>query len=68
MKTIGLIGGLSWKSTQEYYRIINQSVAQKAGNYHSAKIILNSLDFGEVEHCISNNNFFKKNYEKCDYC
>ncbi|HNY07299.1 MAG TPA: aspartate/glutamate racemase family protein [Bacteroidales bacterium] len=57
MKTIGLIGGLSWKSTQEYYRIINQSVAQKAGNHHSAKIILNSLDFGEVERCISNNDF-----------
>jgi len=57
MKTIGLIGGLSWESTREYYRIINQAVAQKTGAHHSAKIILNSLDFGEVEQCMTRNDF-----------
>ncbi|MBM7408808.1 aspartate/glutamate racemase family protein [Methanococcus maripaludis] len=49
MKTIGLIGGLSWESTQEYYRIINQSIRDKLGAPHSAKCILYSVDFAEFD-------------------
>jgi aspartate racemase len=49
MKTIGLVGGMSWESTQEYYRIVNQRVNEKAGGFHSAKIVLYSVDFEEVE-------------------
>lgn len=49
MRTIGLVGGMSWESTLEYYRIINQRVKEKAGGFHSAKIVLYSVDFQEVE-------------------
>lgn len=49
MKTIGLIGGMSWESSSEYYRIINKAVKAKLGGLHSAKCILYSVDFAEVE-------------------
>ncbi len=49
MKTIGLVGGMSWESTAEYYRIINQRVKERAGGFHSAKLIMYSVDFDEVE-------------------
>lgn len=49
MKTIGLIGGMSWESTAEYYRIINETVREKLGGLHSAKIVLVSVDFAEIE-------------------
>jgi len=49
MKTIGLIGGMSWTSTLEYYRLINELVAEKLGGLHSARLILYSLDFDEIE-------------------
>jgi aspartate racemase len=49
MKTIGLVGGMSWESTAEYYRIINQRVKEKAGGFHSGKIVMVSVDFDEVE-------------------
>ncbi|MBN2409524.1 MAG: aspartate/glutamate racemase family protein [Candidatus Aminicenantes bacterium] len=49
MKTIGLVGGMSWESTLEYYRIINERTKEKLGGFHSAKIVLYSVDFGEVE-------------------
>ncbi len=49
MKTIGLMGGMSWESSIEYYRIINQVVREKLGGLHSAKSVLVSLDFAEVE-------------------
>lgn len=49
MKKIGLIGGMSWESTQEYYRIINEEIGRRLGGLHSAKIILDSVDFDEVE-------------------
>ncbi|HEV7241315.1 MAG TPA: aspartate/glutamate racemase family protein [Thermoanaerobaculia bacterium] len=49
MKTIGLIGGMSWQSTIPYYRIINETVRDTAGGFHSAKIILFSVDFAEIE-------------------
>ncbi len=49
MKTIGLIGGMSWESSSEYYRLINQQIRAKLGGLHSAKIIMISLDFAEIE-------------------
>ncbi len=48
MKTIGLIGGMSWESTVEYYRVINETVREKLGGLHSAKCVLLSVDFAEV--------------------
>lgn len=49
MKTIGLIGGMSWESSIEYYRIINQQVQAQLGGLHSAKSVLVSVDFAEIE-------------------
>lgn len=49
MKTIGLIGGMSWESTSEYYRIINEEVKSRLGKLHSAKIVMWSFDFQEIE-------------------
>ena len=49
MKTIGLIGGLSWESTAEYYRIINEEIKKRLGGFHSAKLVLHSVDFAEIE-------------------
>ncbi|AJY77609.1 aspartate/glutamate racemase family protein [Paenibacillus beijingensis] len=49
MKTIGLIGGMSWESSSEYYRIINEEVKSKLGGLHSAKCLLYSVDFAEIE-------------------
>lgn len=51
MKTIGLIGGMSWESTVTYYQIINKTVKEQLGGYHCAKIILYSVDFSEIEEC-----------------
>jgi aspartate racemase len=49
MKTIGLMGGMSWESSIEYYRIINDLVKEKLGGLHSAKSVMVSVDFGPVE-------------------
>ncbi|TAA42404.1 aspartate/glutamate racemase family protein [Pseudoxanthomonas winnipegensis] len=49
MKTIGLIGGMSWESTLPYYRLINQTVREARGGLHSAKVLLYSVDFHEIE-------------------
>ncbi len=49
MKTIGLLGGMSWESTVSYYQLINQGINKELGGFHSAKIILNSIDFAEIE-------------------
>lgn len=49
MKTIGLLGGMSWESTLPYYRIINQTIGRELGGLHSAKILLYSVDFHEIE-------------------
>lgn len=49
MKTIGLLGGMSWESSLEYYRIINQQVRDRLGELHSAKIVLYSVEFAEIE-------------------
>lgn len=51
MKTIGLIGGMSWESTVTYYQIINETVKKRLGGLHSAKILLYSVDFFEIEKC-----------------
>ena len=49
MKTIGLIGGMSWESSIEYYRIINEATKIKLGGLHSAKSVMYSVDFAEIE-------------------
>jgi aspartate racemase len=49
VKTIGLIGGMSWESTVPYYRQINEAVKQRLGGLHSARIVLYSVDFHEIE-------------------
>ncbi len=49
MKTIGLIGGMSWESSAEYYRIINEETARRLGGLHSARSLMYSVDFAEVE-------------------
>ncbi|MDF9540279.1 aspartate/glutamate racemase family protein [Bacillus cereus] len=53
MKTIGIIGGMSWESTSEYYRIINEEIKERLGGLHSAKCLINSVDFEEIERCQS---------------
>ena len=49
MKTIGMIGGMSWESSIEYYRIINETVKEKMGGLHSAQSLMYSVDFAEIE-------------------
>ncbi|WP_395547585.1 MULTISPECIES: aspartate/glutamate racemase family protein [unclassified Lacrimispora] len=51
MKTIGLIGGMSWESTVTYYKIVNETVKKELGGLHSAKVLLYSVDFSEIEKC-----------------
>ena len=51
MKTIGLIGGMSWESTVTYYKIANETVKKEMGGFHSAKVLLYSVDFAEIEKC-----------------
>jgi aspartate racemase len=49
VKVIGLIGGMSWNSTLEYYRLINEIISHRLGGLHSARMVLYSLDFEEIE-------------------
>ena len=49
MKTLGLLGGMSWESTVPYYRVINQEVNRRLGGLHSARLVLYSVDFDEIE-------------------
>jgi len=49
MKTIGLIGGMSWESSLVYYRLINKNVRTRLGGLHSAQCLMYSVDFGEIE-------------------
>ena len=51
MKTIGLLGGMSWESTIPYYRLINEGIKQRLGGLHSAQVLLHSVDFHEIEEC-----------------
>lgn len=53
MKTIGLLGGMSWESTIPYYRLINEGVKARLGGLHSARLVLHSVDFHEIEACQS---------------
>lgn len=53
MKTIGLLGGMSWESTIPYYRLINEGVKARLGGLHSASLLLHSVDFHEIESCQS---------------
>ena len=48
-KTIGLLGGMSWESTQSYYRMINEGIKKELGGLHSARLVLYSVDFAEIE-------------------
>lgn len=59
MKTIGLIGGMSWESTVTYYRIINETVKKRLGGLHSAKLLLYNVDFAEIEECQSSGDWNK---------
>ena len=52
MKTIGLLGGMSWESTETYYRLINEEIKQALGGLHSAKIVMVSVDFEPLEKCL----------------
>lgn len=54
MKTIGLLGGMSWESSLEYYRLVNQEVKRTLGGFHSAKCLMYSVDFAEIEKYQSN--------------
>ena len=49
MKTIGLLGGMSWESTTSYYKAINEKVKQALGGLHSARICMYSVDFDDIE-------------------
>lgn len=59
MKTIGLIGGMSWESTVTYYQLINRAVRERLGGLHSAKIVLWSVEFDEIERCQSSGDWAK---------
>ena len=49
MKTLGLIGGMSWQSTVPYYQLINRGVAERLGGFHSVRLLLHNVDFSEIE-------------------
>ena len=49
MKTIGLLGGMSWESTLLYYQLLNEGVRERLGGLHSAKLLMHSVDFAEIE-------------------
>ncbi|MFD1485180.1 aspartate/glutamate racemase family protein [Lacticaseibacillus baoqingensis] len=59
MKTIGLLGGMSWESTVTYYQQINTLVSQRLGGAHSAKLLIASVDFDEIEKCQAANDWAK---------
>ncbi|WP_295918572.1 aspartate/glutamate racemase family protein [uncultured Anaerovibrio sp.] len=57
MKIIGLLGGMSWESTVTYYEILNRTVAEKLGGYHSAKIMMYNVDFAPLENNMGTGNW-----------
>jgi len=59
MKTIGLIGGMSWESTIPYYSLINEYVKMHLGGLHSGRIVLYSVEFDEIEKCQSSGDWDK---------
>lgn len=56
-RTVGIIGGMSWESTQTYYQLINQGIKRELGGLHSANILLHSLDFAHIEALQSQNDW-----------
>ena len=60
MKTIGLLGGMSWESTVTYYQIVNEVVKERLGGLHSAKCILYSVEFDEIERCQSSGDWARR--------
>ena len=66
MKTIGLIGGMSWESTVTYYQTINTVIKEKLGGLHSSKCLLYSVDFQEIEECQSTGDWEKSADILCD--
>lgn len=58
MKTMGLLGGMSWESTLEYYRLLNEGVKERLGGLHSAKIILHSIDFSPLEQLLQKGDWY----------
>ncbi|WNQ12244.1 aspartate/glutamate racemase family protein [Paenibacillus aurantius] len=59
MKTIGMLGGMSWESTARYYQTVNEVVKKELGGLHSAKILMYSVDFAEIEECQVNGDWDK---------
>ncbi|EAM5968481.1 aspartate/glutamate racemase [Salmonella enterica] len=59
MKTIGLLGGMSWESTIPYYKLINEGIKHQLGGLHSARLLLHSVDFHEIEECQRNGEWDK---------
>ncbi|MCF2139279.1 MAG: aspartate/glutamate racemase family protein [Candidatus Lokiarchaeota archaeon] len=57
MKTIGLLGGMSWESTAEYYRLLNEQIAKKLGGFHSARCIIYSVDFDLIVNLMHTDNW-----------
>ncbi len=57
MKTIGLIGGMSWESTITYYETLNKEIAQRLGGFHSAKILMYNVDFADIEQNMAHGNW-----------
>lgn len=66
MKTIGLIGGMSWESSVTYYQTINTVIKEQLGGLHSAKCLLYSVDFQEIEACQANGDWDKSAQILCD--
>lgn len=62
MKKIGLIGGMSWESSQVYYKIINEKVRETLGGFHSAKCVMESVDFAEIERLQNKDDWAGLNY------
>ena len=59
MKTLGLLGGMSWESTADYYTLINEGIKENLGGLHSAKILMYSVDFAELAECLANDDWNK---------
>ena len=66
MKTIGVLGGMSWESTLTYYRILNQETARRLGGFHSAELILHSVQFADMEQCIRTGDWARAASILCD--
>lgn len=57
MKTIGLVGGITWLSTMDYYRLLNQMINERLGGVHSCKLLMSSVDFAEVKELTFNDDW-----------